>query len=95
MSKNQLVFCPVLPAEVNDKATWNKSNWKLGGVRVWFRGNLPGEGGNLHRVGRYGDQYFYGWNSDRVPNLIRLDQIPPQWRVDHVSPVKPEAEANA
>jgi hypothetical protein len=30
-----------------------------------------------------------------VPNLIRLDQLPPQWRVDHVSPVKPEAEANA
>ena len=54
---------------VNSVAKWQPTNMKIRGVRVWSMVDREAMA-NLHRVGRYGDQYFYSWTNDypAVPN---------------------------
>ena len=52
----------------NPAATWQPSGMKVGKFRVWTC--VQAGGVNLHRVGRYGDQYFTSWSQDREPNYI-------------------------
>ena len=52
----------------NKDASWQPSNMKVNGVRVWTK--TVQHGANLHRVGRYGDKQFYSWSTDREPNYI-------------------------
>jgi hypothetical protein len=55
--------------QYNPAALWQPTNMKIGGIRVWSRQGTGGDA-NLHRVGRFGDRYFYSWSTDRTPNYI-------------------------